>query len=286
MRQIRLFGDRWRLWRLNPSVVVDEKGEFLRYAEPGEVLVEGEKTQSCRTLIRREIKNECGADAKIQMPNGRFAGTTREPGAPGTGVSSGGAVSPDNCQCRRYAGTKAGEHHPICANRMAWEARKRNAVQMKIVSLPGAARPQHMPAPSARGALPAPLPNPKLAGSKPAVGRPAMARHRPVSAAPVLPANVESPERCLCSKWLAPPKTEGDQHNPMCQHYEVWKRAHPSKPVATAEVVVESTPEGFWLVDPVSEKRLRPVSEDELKAAQEQPIPSLVIDGKEYMVMP
>lgn len=34
------------------------------------------------------------------------------------------ATSPDVCQCREYAGTEPGKHHPACIHRAPWEAQE------------------------------------------------------------------------------------------------------------------------------------------------------------------
>lgn len=217
--------------------------------------------------------------------------------------------------CKAFAGTPAGAHHPVCQFRAAWEqsrglatvpgmipnqgvqhlrvAQPQAAGNGVVLSTPAKQVPVHVaPISTATAQL----------GVKPKER--AVVQGTPVAAAivatPVVAAVViPGPETCSCAVWTKDPKHDQAQHHIVCEHYEKYKRAHPTPVPAglvteTQHDVPDTEPPppeelDLVLVDLETREILRDATGEEIaQAAHEEEAsgsPFVVVDDNRYVVL-
>lgn len=300
MRTIKLTRDQFRIWRSNIP------------AGP-------ENALGGRDQLKKELLATNGGQSfKLMSPMARFIGTVRGENSTVGSAPMGtpnGAPSPESCVCKQYAGTQPGEHHPVCQHRQAWENGKGIAVTqpttnlnpaMNVVSQLVAApldttpRVQHMQVPAAASTAPVSMPT-----TQPALTRRQATPPVPAQATQPLPAGVVmqvpavvaliSPEQCDCRQFTKPTDADPKQHHFICQHYDKWKTAHPTKaerePSDTEKPPPPEEPAvDYVLADLDTRSVLRAATSEEIEQARAEEAksgsPLITLDEGVYAVVP
>lgn len=233
MRTIKMTRDQFRTYRLNgPPTPENPLGG--------------------RGLLKKQLlEQNNGQTFRLMTPMGQFLGSVRGENNTVTTGNVGmahGIPSPESCLCKQFAGTVAGSHHPVCQHRAAWEAVKvvvqhsapppahmnpaMNVVMQKVAApIDTTPKVQHMQVPAVASTVPRSMPTTQAA--IPSQHAPASAVAASVSMPVVMQPAVVAlipPDQCDCAKFTKPSDADPKQHHFICQHYDKWKVAHPTKP--------------------------------------------------------
>jgi len=192
------------------------------------------RDHDARMDLTKRVFTEHGI-AQIRAPSGRVLGTARQTGERipierAKFRAAHHAVAPGECMCREWqkpAGQES-EHHPICANKAAWESQQLHdpdAPRERVtVSTTAAHEPPPEPADSTAPTEPPPAPTEPSA--------PAVLALPTLTAPPALPVTrkvavptttIPEPAVCVCHVWAG---GNPEQHHPLCQFKGAWEREH------------------------------------------------------------
>jgi hypothetical protein len=116
---------------------------------------------------------------------------------------------------------KEDEHHPICANKAAWESQQLHdpdAPRERVVVSVTAA---HEPEPADSTAPTEPPPADSLASAPVSPTAPAAQAAQPAHAARPPTTTTPEPQTCVCDVWAG---GVSGQHHPLCQFKGAWER--------------------------------------------------------------
>jgi hypothetical protein len=205
------------------------------------------RDHDARAELTKRVFTEHGI-TQIRAPSGRVLGTARQTGERipierAKFRAAHHAVPPGECMCREWqkpAGQES-DHHPICANKTAWESQQLHdpdAPRERVtVSATAAHEPQPEPADSTAPTAPPPAPaepsaHPVLAPPPAAAepSAPAVLAPSAVVAPATLPVTrtvttntIPEPAACVCHVWAG---GNPEQHHPLCQFKSVWELEH------------------------------------------------------------
>lgn len=209
MKMIKLTRDQHRAWRENAPGARDELRKTL-------------------------LATNDGQPFRLMSSSGRFLGAVRGEKNTHTGTAKNvknAMYAPENCQCRQFAGTPAGQHHPICQFKAKWEQAQLYAGTVPQVPglLPGMGV-QHMntaaPAAPTNGVV-----HMQVAKQ---VGLHQPAIPTPMASPPVMVVTTPPPDQCECRSFTKDPKHDPKQHHVICAHFDRWKMLHPTVVETTA----------------------------------------------------
>jgi hypothetical protein len=221
----------------------------------------------CEIIFDRQLISEAyladGGEVQFRKPNGQVLSVVRDKTLTRSAYSDArvDVPSPDGCACRLMGSPHPGRHHPTCAYNSKAEPVHRAtpddyAVYNRggVLDLSAAERANAGAAATATPSKTTPmlelsklLPEPfRVPGV--VIGAPDRIIR---TAAPITP-GIPHPTDCFCYQWGNYNPLKGDQHNPMCMHYDAWVAAHPIS-------------RGFMLVDAKTDEVLREATADEVR---------------------
>lgn len=227
----------------------------------------------------------------VMTPSNKFLKSLRKPEFASAdnaaiGTTAGAVVpSPEACACKAYAGTKKGEHHPVCQFAAAWKQKR--GTLTKVVALPTQGV-THMMAMKPRASDINRVMHQKVAQgpyapapkAKPAVVKPA----------------VPSPTECVCKNFAKPKEHDETQHHFMCEFHDLWKKhvtEHAQASVATTtnepQQEAASSEEQLVIFDIETKTVMRDATPEEISEARAEEertgSPLIRIDDKIYGVI-